>query len=141
MFDEAIPHYLAMGMTWDEFWDGEYGTKRAFRKAYRIRMENEQKLADRNNWYMGQYLISALQCVPLLVAGLNVKRTTKLPSYPEQPFLEKFEKQQKEEVRKRKEEDQSKMAMALFQAMTLKFNKNIERRLEKEKQKATDTGQ
>ena len=132
-FDELLPHYMAMGMTYDEYWDGEYGTKKACRKAYRIRMENEQRRADLNNWYMGQYMIAVLQAVPLLVAGLNVKHTSNLPQYPDKPFLEKIEEQKKEEVRKQKEEDQSRMAMALFQAMTLKFNKNVEKRLAKEK--------
>ena len=44
----------------------------------------------------------------------------------------KFEEQKKEESRKKHEEDQSKLAMAMFQAMTAKFNKNIEKRLEKQ---------
>ena len=131
MFDEALPHYLAMGMTWDEFWDGEYGMKKAFRKAYRIRIENEQRIADRNNWYMGQYMINVLQAVPLFVAGFNTKGVN-LPDYPDKPYYERFDEQKKEETRKQHEEDQSKLAMAMFQAMTAKFNKNIERRLEKQ---------
>lgn len=131
MFDEALPHYLAMGMTWDEFWDGEYGMKKACRKAYRIRIENEQRIADRNNWYMGQYMINVLQAVPLFVAGFNTKGVN-LPDYPDKPYYERFDEQKKEETRKQHEEDQSKLAMAMFQAMTAKFNKNIERRLEKQ---------
>lgn len=139
MFDELLPQYMVMGMTWDEFWDGEYGTKRACRKAYRIRMENEQKISDRNNWNMGQYLIAVLQAVPLLVGGLNVKNTTNLPNYPEKPFLETYEENKREEDRKQKEEDQSRLAMAMFQAMASKFNKNMEKR--KEQQSGKGTGQ
>ena len=131
MFDEALPHYLAMGMTWDEYWDGEYGMKKACRKAYRIRIENEQRIADRNNWYMGQYMINVLQAVPLFVAGFNTKGVN-MPDYPDKPYYERFDEQKKEETRKQHEEDQSKLAMAMFQAMTAKFNKNIERRLEKQ---------
>ena len=131
MFDEALPHYLAMGMTWDEFWDGEYGMKKACRKAYQIRMENEQRIADRNNWYMGQYIINVLQAVPLFVAGFNTKGVN-LPDYPDKPYYERFDEQKKEETRKRHEEDQSKLAMAMFQAMASKLNKNIERRLEQQ---------
>ena len=128
-FDELLPHYMAMGMTWDEFWDGEYGTKRACRKAYRIRMENEQRMADRNNWYIGQYIMAAIQAVPLMVPGVNMRKGAKPPEYPDMPFFEKHEMQKKEEVRKKQEEDQSKLAMALFQAMTTKFNQNVEKRL------------
>lgn len=128
MLDECLPYYMSMGMSWDEYWDGEFGTKRAWRKAYNIRIEREQKLADHNNWLMGQYLVAALQAVPLLVAGFNVKRSTRLPEYPKKPFSEQYEEQKKEEDRKQKEEDQSKLAMALFQAMATRFNKNMEAR-------------
>ena len=124
-FDKLLPEYMSMGMTYDEFWDGEYGTKRACRKAFRIRMENEQKLADRNNWYMGQYLICVLQAIPLLVGGFNTKGV-QMPEYPDKPFFEKFEAQKQEEAVRKQQEDQQKLAMAMFQAMATKFNRNKE---------------
>lgn len=127
IFDELFPHYLLMGMTPEQYWDGESSLKPAFRKAYQMRMENEQRMADRNNWYMGQYLISVLQSVPLLVGGLNVKPTTKLPEYPEKPFFEKFDAQRKEKDRKKQEEDQMKLALAMFQSAVLQKNKQLEK--------------
>lgn len=128
IFDELFPHYLVMGMTPEQYWDGESWLKPAYRKAYQMRFENEQRLADQNNWYMGQYLIRVLQAVPLLVGGLNVKSSTKLPDYPEKPFLYQLEEQKKEEVRRKNELDQTKLAMALMQAAFSKFNKNFESR-------------
>ena len=139
IFDEYLPEYLAIGMTYSEYWDGEFGTKRAARKAYAIRIKNEQLLADRQNWYLGQYVISALKATPLLVAGLNVKPSTQLPDYAEKPFLEAAEEMKKEEVRKKKEEDQTKLAMAMMQAAFNKFNKRFEQR-QAEKQKTVSTG-
>jgi hypothetical protein len=133
IFDEFLPEYLAIGMTYDEYWDGEFGTKRAARKAYAIRVKNEQMLADRQNWYMGQYLLAALRSIPLLVAGLNVKSSTKLPDYPSKPFMETIEDQKKEEVRKQKEEDQIKLSMAMMQAAFSRFNKRFEQNTEKTK--------
>jgi hypothetical protein len=127
MFDEALPQYLAIGMPYDIFWDGEYGTKKAFRKAYQLRVENEQRIADTNNWYMGQYIAAALQAVPLFVAGFNTKGAN-LPDYPDKPFFVKHEEQKKEEARKQQQEDQSKLAMAMFQAMTARFNKTMEKK-------------
>ena len=128
IFDELFPHYLVMGMTPEQYWDGESWLKPAYRKAYQMRFENEQRLADQNNWYMGQYLIRVLQAVPLLVGGLNVKSSTKLQDYPEKPFLYQLEEQKKEEVRRKNELDQTKLAMALMQAAFSKFNKNFESR-------------
>ncbi len=139
IFDEYLPEYMAIGMTYAEYWDGEFGTKRAARKAYAIRIKNEQILADRQNWYLGQYVISALKSTPLLVAGLNVKPSTQLPDYAEKPFLEKAEEMKKEEVRKKHEEDQMKLAMAMMQAAFNKFNKRFEQR-QAEKQKTVSTG-
>jgi len=141
IFDELFPHYLVMGMTPEQYWDGESWLKPAYRKAYRMRIENEERVADMHNWQMGNYLIRALQAVPLLVAGLNVKRGTNLPNYPDKPFMIEAEERKQEEVRRQKQEDQQKLAMALFQQFTTKFNKNIMKRLEKEKEKAGGTGQ
>ena len=128
IFDELLPHYIVMGMTPEQFWDGESGSYKAYREAYRMRIENEQKLADRQNWYLGQYIISVLNMTPLLVAGLNVKPTTQLPGYPDKPFLEKAEEQKKEEVRKKNEEDQMMRAMAMFQQFAKNMNRNIQKK-------------
>lgn len=136
IFDELFPHYLMMGMTPEQYWDGESSLKPAFRKAYQLKIETEQRLADRQNWLMGQYLVFALNATPLLVAGLNVKKGAQLPEYPDKPFLEKMEEQKKEEVRKKNEEDQTMMALAMFQSFVKNANKNIEK-----KPKPTSTGQ
>ena len=127
MFDEALPQYLAIGMPYDLYWEGEYGTKRAFRKAYQLRIESEQKIADTNNWYMGQYIAAVLQAVPQFVAGF-IPKGAHLEDYPDKPLLVKQEELKKEEARKQQEEDQSKLAMAMFQAMTARFNKNMEKK-------------
>lgn len=140
IFDELFPQYLLMGMTPEQYWDGESSLKRAYRKAYAMRIENEQRMADTNNWYMGQYLIRALQAVPLLVGGLNVKSGAKLPEYPDKPFTVTAEEQKKEEVRRKTQEDQTKLAMALMQAAFNKFNRNFEKR-QQQKQKTVDSGQ
>ena len=138
IFDEFLPQYMAIGMTYDEYWDGEFGTKRAARKAYEIRMRNEQMMADRLNWYMGQYIISALSATPLLVSGFNVKQGSNIPDYIDKPILEKAEENQKEEVRKKQEEDQTKMAMAMMQAAFNKFNKRFERKPAAEQKAESD---
>ena len=128
IFDKLLPEYIAMGMTYDEFWDGEYGMKTAYRSAYITRIENERLIADQNNWYMGQYIISVLNAVPLLVAGLNVKKGANLPKYPEKPLLYQAEEQKKEEARQKQQEDQAQLALAMFQAFATKFNKNFEQK-------------
>ena len=129
IFDKVLPSYMAMGMTYDQFWDGEVGMKTAYRKAYAERIEQEQRIADRNNWYLGQYMMSALAAVPLLVNGF-VPKGAKAQDYPDKPFFDKFDENRKEEDRKKREENQTMLAMAMFQAGIERFNRNIQKRLE-----------
>ena len=130
MFDSVLPSYIAIGMPYDLYWDGEFGTKRAFRKAYKIKLEAEQRISDQRNWNMGQYVAAALQAVPLLVAGFNTKGAN-IPDYPDKPLIEKYEEKKKEDAAKQQQEDQSKLAMAMFQAMASRFNKNMEKKQER----------
>lgn len=133
IFDELFPHYLLFGMTPEQYWDGESWLKPAYRKAYGYRIENERRLRDQDNWYLGQYLIRVFQSGCVLVPGVNTKTGAQFEPYPDKPFLQTAEEMKKEEARKKHEEDQQQLAMAMFQSMTAKINKNIERRLEREK--------
>lgn len=131
IFDDLFPHYLLFGMTPEQYWDGEVGLKTAYKEMYRLKVETEQLTQDRLNWMMGQYVISALSSVPLLVAGLNVKRGTSLPEYIDKPILERAQEQKKEEDRKKAEERQAQLALAMFQAGIAKFNKRFQEEQEK----------
>lgn len=132
IFHDAFPHYMVMGMSAEEFWDGEPWLVKAYRKAYRIRVENEEKMADRNAWRVGQYIRLALVSVPITVNGFAPKGHH-MQSYPEKPMTMAAEEQKKEEIRKKQEANKQEMAQALFHAFTEKMNKNIRKRLEKEK--------
>lgn len=143
LFDELLPQYMAIGMTYEQFWHGESGIRRAFRKAYQIRMENEMRISDRNAWNMGHYIREALQTVQMQVAAVPVKKLTDPPEYTDRPYMVKADEERKaalkteEEERKKKEEDQSKLAMSLFQQMVARMNGNIIRKAEKQKQEGT----
>lgn len=132
-FDALLPHYLAMGMPYDLYWDGEYGTKTAYLEAYRIRIENEQRFADWNDWQMAQYLMAVFGSTAIYVNGFVPKKAN-LEKFPKKPFLQEAEERKKEEDIKKKQEDQSMAAMAMFQAFVSQFNKNVEKRLEREKE-------
>ena len=146
IFDAYLPHYLAIGMPYDLFWDGEYGARKAFLKAYQIRMENEERMMDISHWNMGLYLREALRSVELAAVAVPVKKISGLESYPERPHVIQKEEEERErkkaektaeaeEARRKKEEDQSKLAMAVFQQAVARMNGNIIRRLERDKQK------
>jgi hypothetical protein len=98
IFTQAFPYYLAMGMTYDEFWHGAPSLVRAYRKAYDIkRHEKNYEL-----WMQGRYIFEALRCAPLLV-GFPAKGY-KVPSdagYPDMPYpLSEKEAEEREIMRK-----------------------------------------
>lgn len=148
IFDEQCPYYMAMGMPYDLYWNGEVGTKTAYRKAYQIRMEQEQRMIDYSNWNMGQYIVAALQASPVLVNGF-IPKGASTRHFPDKPFLEQeLEKKNEEkkrkkddEYRRKQEEDQQKLAMAMFQAMVSSFNKNVEKRNARQSQAKLTAGQ
>ena len=131
IFDEAFPHYLVMGMTPEQYWDGESWLKKAYREAYRIRMENEERIRDSQAWLQGVYIREALQSIALIVNGFVPRGASPQP-YPSKPRLEEAEEQKRAEKIQKKEDNQMQTQIALFQAMADKFNKNLRKRKEQE---------
>ena len=81
LFDKTFPEYLAMGMTYEQFWKQDCSLVIAYRKAYRIRQEE----INRNAWLNGLYIFKALQTAPVTVNGFAPKGYTPEP-YPSKPF-------------------------------------------------------
>lgn len=136
IFREAFPHYLVMGMTAEEYWDGEPWLVRSYREAYRIRIDNQNRIADRDAWRMGEYIRHALASVPITVNGFAPKNHH-MHEYPEKPMTEQYEEQKKQEAQQKREENQQQLALAMFQAFVEKMNKGIRKRLEEEKNTGT----
>lgn len=127
IFDELFPDYLLMGMTPEQYWDGESGLKAAYRKAYRQRRKNEEIIADRNAWMQGIYIRNAIESLYITVAGFVPKGTRAKP-YPKLPILEQEEQRKKEQTQKKAQENQTLYAMAMMQSVFAAFNKNFEKR-------------
>lgn len=133
VFREAFPQYLAIGMSAEEFWDGEPWLVKSYREAYRIRTENEMRMADRGYWRMGEYIRFALASTPVTVTGWAPKNHH-MQDYPEKPLMDKYDEEMKAETEKKQQENQQKLAQAMFQAFVEKMNKGILKRLEQQKQ-------
>lgn len=136
IFRMAFPQYLAIGMTAEQFWDGEGWLVKSYREAHRIRMETDLRVRDRDAWNLGNYIRHALVSVGITVNGFAPKNH-RLSPYPERPFVEKYDAEkaegEKEEARKKAQENQQTLAKAMFQAFAEKMNRGIRDRLEKEK--------
>lgn len=99
IFREVFPYYLAMGMSYNEFWYGDPTLVRDYRKAWEIRQHNEEWA----RWRNGMYFYDALLKVsPVLRAFAKGK--VEPGKYPERPYP-LTEKEAKEQERQREEEN------------------------------------
>ena len=78
IFDKAFPSYLAMGMTYDEFYCKDHTLAIAYRRAY----ERKREQANQDMWLMGAYVYQAISRVAPLLIPFN---TNPKP----EPYLEK----------------------------------------------------
>ena len=106
-FESQLPFFLSIGMSWEQFWDGECEIARHYRKAHELkrRQKNEEL------WLQGLYIYEALcDVAPVMhaFAGKDAKPIT-YSSLP-YPITEKERIQrQAEEERKRFEAMKEKM--------------------------------
>lgn len=117
LFDEALPEYLVMGMTAEQFWDGDCALVKYFRQAYRIRKERENESA----WLQGMYFYNALSSV---IGQAFAKKGTIIDPYPDKPYEIYKKKKTQAEI----EAENTANAVAYMQEMTARFNRSFEAR-------------
>ena len=113
--------YLAMGMTYREFWELDSSLVIDYRKAQQIKEEEKNNSA----WLQGLYFLKALQSgVPVILNGI-MKTKVDLPDFPNKPIP--FGKDGK----KKQEEDKMKLQVARMKAMAEQFNATFAKKQEK----------
>jgi hypothetical protein len=122
MFTQICPAYIAMGMSYDEFWHCNTKVHKAYRLAW------EQKKAYRNweMWWQGGYIYEALIKVAPVMRAAFGKGKVEAGKYSEEPYpltnreaeerkaaqqrqkmermLEVFKRESAENIRKREEQ-------------------------------------
>lgn len=96
VFMRYCPQYLAMGMTWDEYWHNNTKVHKAYREAFEIRRR------DRNNdmYMMGGYIFETMVRVSPLFRSMGGGNAN--VSYMEEPYpLTKKEARERQEARDR----------------------------------------
>lgn len=79
VFWEAYPYYIAMGMSEDEYWNGDAQVCVAYRKA----QEQRLKMQDFYAWRQGAYIYHALVAVAPYFNSIKPRKPDK---YFESPF-------------------------------------------------------
>lgn len=73
-----LPHYLSIGVTWNEFMNGTPNEMKAYDKAYKLKRQQEDEQA----WIQGQYIMSAFG-----VVLSNAFSKSSSAKYVEEPLL------------------------------------------------------
>ncbi len=108
VYENACPQYMAMGMPYQEFWDGDVSAHRAYREAYRQRVLHENQML----WLQGLYFYEALLDVGQYTKAFSKARPKPYRDAP----IDLFEKERKEreEREQRERYERMKEKMALF---------------------------
>ena len=125
VFRAVFPEYLAMGMSYDEFWRMEPSLAADYRKANEIRNKREEWA----RWRQGAYVYDALVKVAPLLRAFG-KGKVEAGKYPEEPWplTEKEAREQEERTRRQR-----------FERMLAAFKKEGEAN-RKKREAAGETG-
>ena len=118
-FYELFPYYLAIGMTYEQYWDGDCTLVKYYRKAEEMRNEKRNQ----ELWLQGMYVYEAIcDVAPILHAF--AKKGTKPTPYSEKPYaLNRKQIERDEEEKQRKLTEKGKRFM---EAMAASINKKFE---------------
>ena len=98
IYEHDCPYYMAIGMTYDEYWYGDPLMVRAFYKANRLR--EEQK--DAEAWLAGSYVLKALDAV---VGNLFRDKGSQRAEYPTEPVLAQAKREKREKTEREQEQE------------------------------------
>lgn len=102
-FNKCCPFFISIGMTYEQFWEGDPTMTKYYLKAYQ---EKEKREAEKQKWIMweqGLYVYEAICDVAPVLRAFS-KSTKPLP-YPKEPWnLDKSKEQQDKELEEKKKE-------------------------------------
>lgn len=118
-FYEFFPYYLSIGMTPEQYWEGDYTLVKYYRKAEELRNEKRNQ----ELWLQGMYIYEAIcDVAPILHAF--AKKGTKPTPYSAKPYpLNDKQSKRDEEEKQRRLTEKGKRFM---EAMAVSINKKFE---------------
>ena len=106
-FEKLCPYFMAIGMSYDQFWYGNCWVANAYLRSYEIR----RKQKNEELWLQGVYIYEAL-CDVSPVLHAFAKKGTKPRPYPKEPFsLFKKEKEEEQYTEEQNEKERYKAEM------------------------------
>lgn len=107
IFYDQFPYYLSIGMTPEQYWDGDSMLAKYYRKSDEIR----RKRRNEELWLQGMYIYEAL-CDVAPVLHAFAKRGTKPVQYPDHPYaLTVNDRKQEEKIKEQQEREKARRYM------------------------------
>ena len=115
ILEECCSFYLAIGMSYAEYWEGDPALARYYRKAYQIKQEE----INNNAWLQGLYIYDAVSTA--MHNALRDKKT-RIREYAKQPY--DFKNREKTEAEKAKEVAIEQQKAAAWMENFVRINKS-----------------
>jgi hypothetical protein len=117
-FYDQFPYYLSIGMTPEQYWDGDPALAKYYRKADEIK----RKRLNEELWLQGLYIYEAL-CDVSPVLNAFAKKGTKPRPYADHPYA--LSNHDREEERKMREKQEREKARRYMEAKMAAINKRF----------------
>ena len=120
-FYDQFPYYLAIGMSPEQYWDGDPMLAKYYRKADEIR----RKRRNEDLWLQGMYIYEAL-CDVSPVLHAFAKRGTKPAPYPDHPYaITVSDREEEKKIKAHREQEKARRYMeAKMAAINKHFKSN-----------------
>lgn len=118
-FYDQFPYYLSIGMTPEQYWDGDPTLAKYYRKAEELRNHRRNQ----ELWLQGMYIYDAL-CDVSPIFHAFAKKGTKPRPYPDHPYS--LTNREREEEQKMKEKREREKARQYMEAKMAEINKRFE---------------
>lgn len=110
VFESAFPFYLSIGMTYEQFWEGQPSLTVDYRKAHKIAQQRRNHEA----WMQGYYIYNAIGAFAEILPAFP-KKGAKIQPYLEEPFpLSEEEARERVERKQREKMERIKQRMLGF---------------------------
>lgn len=118
IFEESFPFYLAIGMSYAEYWEGDPKLAQYYRKAYQVKQEE----INNNAWLQGMYIYDAVStALHNALRGFG-KQKPPAKDYAKQPY--ELYKKNKTEQEKAKEVEIEQEKAAAWMENFVRVNSN-----------------
>lgn len=114
VFEDAFPFYLAIGMSYAEYWEGDPSLARYYRKAYQIKQDE----INNNAWLQGVYIYDAISTA--LHNALRDPKKGRAREYAKKPY--DFRHKEKTEQEKAREVEVERQKAATWMENFVRIN-------------------